>query len=107
MLPLDLLKQLDPKTDGTVKVKIMADAVPLPDATVTADVFDPEGVSLAQDVVMPYSGSDGIYVLTVPKEWSTATGGEAIEGVFEAQVSASRFGKTRTHRIRYLVQFIK
>jgi len=99
------LPSIDPQSDGSITITLMADAVPLPDATVVAGVFAPSGLLLATDLPMPYTGAGGVYALPIDKAWSTGGNGEAIEGVFEAQITSERFGKVRSHRVRFLVKF--
>jgi hypothetical protein len=94
-------RRIDPKTTATLRVTVTDDAGAAVDtATVTADVYGPSGALVASGQALAFVGA-GQYDLTIDAAWSTATDGDAIEGVYRAVVGATAGGLARTVRIPY------
>ena len=79
------------------------DGTLLNDATCIADVWTPTGTKVADDEPLT-NNTDGTYTLSILPAWSDNSG-EAIEGEFLAEVTATRSGSKRVRRFRYVVKF--
>lgn len=96
---------IDPQTHGTLAIAVKDNATPVTDAVVVATIRDPANKTVATNISCPHAGS-GIYNLTILPEWSESAG-KPFEGVFHAEVKATRAGKQRVKRIYYVVVFDK
>jgi hypothetical protein len=101
-----VIQRIDPKTHKKVRffVKRKSGGT-VSDALVTATIVSPTGHIIAADLACPYNSGDGAYLLEILPAWSTGLAGEAVEGVYEAQVTLTRFGFVRNRDFKYLVTF--
>lgn len=99
------LKQIDPLTTGVLRITVKDGAgLLVSDATASADVLQPSGKRVANDVAFVNVGS-GVYTMTIEPGWSDAGSGKALTGVFSAVVTITRGGNIRTKKFDYLVAF--
>lgn len=99
------LDPLEPQTDGTFTVTVEVAGVLRDDATVTASVYNPRGVLVANAIALtPVGSSTGKYNLAWLGTW-TESSGRAIPGEYLVEVITNRIGVRRTRRFRQPIQF--
>jgi hypothetical protein len=96
---------IPPNTHASLTIVVRQNTAPLDGATVTAKVFSPRGVVVANDVPLTGLGSgSGAYVLSITNTWSVSSG-KYVEGEYVAEITAVSGSYTATNRFRYTVRF--
>lgn len=100
------IEYIEPKTNGTFAITVATSAgVPITTGIVTATIYRPNGAVAASNVSCAHQGS-GVYNLNILPAWSTeTTTGNAVEGLFIAEVKAVYDSKQRVRRMPYNVQY--